>query len=149
LPYIDFHYGVGKDQDFNVRLMNDASGQLTLFGNQQITGNLSFGPNTRQMLDLSTANYGIGVQNNTTYFRTATQFSWFKGGTHSDNQGDPGPGGVTLMALTGGGQLTVSGPVCAANVSCASDRNVKAGFESLNPRLILEKVAALPITRWH
>ncbi|MBD0319187.1 MAG: hypothetical protein ICV87_02570 [Gemmatimonadetes bacterium] len=30
VPYIDFHYGVGAEQDFNARLMNDANNLLTL-----------------------------------------------------------------------------------------------------------------------
>jgi len=48
------------------------------------------------------------------------------------------------------GNIVASGSVCANNgVNCASDRNVKAGFESVDARAILEKVAALPITRWH
>jgi len=31
----------------------------------------------------------------------------------------------------------------------SSDRNVKSGFETISPRTVLDKVAALPITRWH
>jgi hypothetical protein len=37
-PYFDFHYGVGSNQDFNVRLINDADGRLTLAGNLNVTG---------------------------------------------------------------------------------------------------------------
>jgi hypothetical protein len=29
-PYIDFHYGVGTEEDFNVRIHNDANGRLSL-----------------------------------------------------------------------------------------------------------------------
>ena len=47
------------------------------------------------------------------------------------------------MVLSSGG-LTVNGTFIGA-----SDRNVKAGFEPVDPRVILEKVAVLPITRWH
>lgn len=36
-PYIDFHYN-GLAQDYNVRLMNDANGRLSVFGNLNITG---------------------------------------------------------------------------------------------------------------
>ena len=31
-PYIDFHYGIGADQDYSVRLINDAPGFLTCSG---------------------------------------------------------------------------------------------------------------------
>src|SRR5207302_9114764 len=64
-PYIDFHYGVGSDQDYNVRLINDANGQLSLYG-----GSLGFGAQTRQMLNLYSTAYGIGVQGYRMYFRT-------------------------------------------------------------------------------
>lgn len=38
VPYIDFHYGTGAAQDFNVRLQNDANGQLAIIGNARISG---------------------------------------------------------------------------------------------------------------
>lgn len=42
-PYIDFHRGVGAAEDFNVRLVNDASGQLSLVGgNLRLTQALRF-----------------------------------------------------------------------------------------------------------
>jgi hypothetical protein len=72
-PFIDFHFGSGSIEDFNVRLINDANNRLTLVGNLNVTG-------------------------------------------------------------------TITPP---------SDRNVKAGFEAVDPRVILGKVASLPITRWH
>ena len=30
-PYIDWHYGVGASQDYNVRLANDADGELSIY----------------------------------------------------------------------------------------------------------------------
>ncbi len=41
LPYIDFHFGVNSDQDFNVRLMNDADRQLSVQGNLRVTENVT------------------------------------------------------------------------------------------------------------
>jgi hypothetical protein len=41
-PYIDFHFN-GKRQDFNVRVVNDLDGQLTVAGNLRTTGRLSVG----------------------------------------------------------------------------------------------------------
>jgi hypothetical protein len=60
-PYMDFHYGTGAFQDFNVRLINDADGRLSLHG-----GRLSFGntvANTKISLwDNGGATYGLGIQ---------------------------------------------------------------------------------------
>ena len=39
-PYIDFHFN-GKSQDFNVRLINDADGQLTIAGRTRLLSDLS------------------------------------------------------------------------------------------------------------
>lgn len=72
-PYINFHYGKGADENYNVRLINDADGQLTVNGNLNVTG----------------------------------------------------------------------------SITPPSDRNVKAGFEPVDTKAILEKVTALAITRWH
>jgi hypothetical protein len=48
------------------------------------------------------------------------------------------------------GNILAGGDICAnGGFNCASDRNIKAGFEPADPKAILEKVAALPITRWH
>jgi hypothetical protein len=79
--------------------------KLTVFGNESITGNASFGAQTRQMLDLWKTEYGIGVQNSAFYQRTAGDFFWYKGGTHSDTFGDPG-GGTQLMHLDKQGNLS-------------------------------------------
>jgi len=141
-PYVDFHFGVSANQDFNVRLINDANGQLTLSGNQQITGNLGFGAQTRQMLNLWLAEYGIGVQTATEYFRSAGNFCWFKGGVHNDGQFNPG-GGVEMMRLDSAGNLKISGAF-----GSLSDREAKENFEPINSREVLEKVAALPLTKW-
>jgi hypothetical protein len=69
---------------------------------------LNFGQTTRQMLNLWSTNYGIGVQSLTTYFRTDSAdggggFAWYQGGMHSDANQDPGAGGRKLMSLTGDG----------------------------------------------
>jgi uncharacterized protein YPO0396 len=44
----------------------------------------------------------------------------------------------------------VPNPAIALDVNgTVSDRNVKGGFESVDTKAILEKVAGLSITRWH
>jgi len=110
--------------------------------------NLTFGTGSlRQMVNLFGGEHGIGVQAWATYFRTPSGaanggFAWYKGGVHADGQYDAG-GGSTLMLLNSGG-LTVNGTFVST-----SDRNAKENFSPVEPREILEKVVALPITRWN
>lgn len=65
----------------------------------------------RQILNLWSTAYGIGVQSYTHYFRTdaGASFAWYESGSHTNNYQDPGPGGNKLMTLNSGGlsvQLT-------------------------------------------
>jgi hypothetical protein len=102
-----------------------------------------FGSQTRQMLNLWGSAYGIGVQSSTEYFRSDFDFCWFKGGIHNDAQHNPGTGGTEMMRLDSGGNLKISGAF-----GSLSDRNAKEKFEPISPRAVLEKVAALPLSRW-
>ena len=116
-------------------------------GNVSVSGNQSFGAQTRQMLNLWGTGYGIGVQASTLYFRCNAGgpnegFSWYKGGTHHDNYANPG-GGTELMHLVAGG-LYVNGTFVSS-----SDRNAKENFKPVDPRAVLEKVAALPLSEWN
>ena len=178
-----------------------------LSASQSFTGNntiappatLSFGARTRQMLNLWNNDYGIGVQSGTLYQRSNFRFSWFRAGTHSDNENDPGAGGTRLMTIDGNGEFHVgggifaglslqnretpdfvggptageryvwyvsqgicrlwsgndkmsvnnNGVVTAFAFNPTSDRAVKENFEPINGREVLEKVTALPITRWN
>ncbi len=104
---------------------------------------LNFGNNTGQKINLHSTQHGLGVQPSTTYFRSSGRFSWFRDGVHSDTQNDPGVGGVVAMTLTSSG-LTVNGTFVSS-----SDRNVKEHFEPVNARDVLQKVAALPLSRWN
>jgi len=103
---------------------------------------LDFGSTTRQMLNLYSSTYGIGVQNNDEYFRTGDQFYWYVGGTHNNNNGSSG-GGTTLMSLSTSG-LTVNGTFVSA-----CDRNLKEHFQAVDAQRVLAQVSALPITRWN
>ena len=88
-----------------------AGASLTVNGATRLDGNLSvapagvlsFGSQTRQMLNLwgGAGEYGIGVQSGTQYFRTdlGGSFAWFEGGVHSDASLDPGSGGAIPMRL--------------------------------------------------
>ena len=129
----------GNDQ-FNIR----ARGGIQLSPDTS----LFCGTQTRQMLNLWSTNYGIGVQSLTMYFRVDSfgsggGFAWYKGGSHSDSQYNPGAGGTLMMHLDSSGNLFTSGAV-----NPPSDRNLKQGFEPVNAREVLEKVAALPVESW-
>ncbi len=104
-----------------------------------------FGSAVRQMINLWSDRYGIGVQSSTFYCRTDStgSFSWHRGGTHSNNANSPGAGGVEMMRLNSGG-LRVNGTFVSA-----SDRNLKENFRPVNPREVLAKVTALPLSEWN
>jgi hypothetical protein len=95
---------------------------LTLNGNVSVgtSAKLSFGSQVRQMIDLWSTSYGIGVQSSTQYFRTGSGFAWFRGGVHSDTANDAGSGGVVAMRMDGSSNLTVTGNISAANFSGTS-----------------------------
>lgn len=60
------------------------------------SGKLNFGSRLGQHINLYNAEYGIGIQNNNLYQRSADKFSWFVGGTHNDASADPG-GGAAIV----------------------------------------------------
>jgi len=104
----------------------------TLTGQLNIdTGtNLSFGSQTRQMINLWGTQYGIGVQSGTTYFRSASRFSWHRGGSHNDSENNAG-GGTVAMTLDSGNSLYVTG-----NVFNAGNQVLHAGnYTSYSPSL--------------
>jgi len=96
------------------------TGNLATSGNASVSGVLGFGNSTRQMLNLWGTNYGIGIQNNTQYFRSDESFAWYTGGTHNNGQFNAG-GGTTPMVLKAGrlGIGTIS-PTAALDVPTGS-----------------------------
>ncbi len=85
----------------------DVSGTTHVSGATYIDSNLFFGNITRQMLNLYGADYGIGVQGFTTYFRTSYDFQFYKGGVHADTRGDAGTGGTALMTIKDNGSVGI------------------------------------------
>lgn len=77
---------------------------------------LNFGATTRQMLNLWNAEYGVGVQSATLYFRSNYDFCWFRGGSHSDTRSNPG-GGALAMKLSNQGELTVNNAIRTRHVN--------------------------------
>jgi hypothetical protein len=99
-------------------------GNITLPGTAAVAGSIFFGAAVRQMLNLWNANYGIGVQDSTQYFRSDSDFCWFLRGTHSNARSDPG-GGTLAMKLDGGSNLQVGGNLSVGgNLHVAGDQNI-------------------------
>ena len=94
---------------------------LTLNGDISVgtAAKLSFGSQVRQMIELWSTSYGIGVQSSTQYFRTGGGFAWFRGGVHSDTENNAG-GGVVAMRMDSTSNLTVTGNISASNFSGSS-----------------------------
>ncbi len=105
-------------------------------------GGSSFGASTRQMIDFYNGAYGIGTQTNTVYFRSSSDFAWYKGGGHDNRKTNAG-GGSTLMSLSST-ELRVNGTFVSA-----SDRNAKENFTPINTGDVLAKVVALPLSKWN
>ncbi len=124
-------------------------GKTKFTSNLEIDGSEFFGATTRQMLNLWSTSYGIGVQASTLYFRTASGYNWYRLGVHNDTQNNPGTGGTSLMELNSSGHLAVKGVVTATAFVETSDRNVKANFSSVNPRAVLDRLAAIPVQTWN
>jgi hypothetical protein len=97
----------GKHDDTGKNGGAGDGGQLQLELDAQ--GALKFGETTQQMLNLWGENYALGVQPSTLYFRSDSDFCWYRGGTHSDNQDDPGSGGTRGMRLDSTDTLYVGG----------------------------------------
>jgi len=94
-------------------------GNARVNGNLDVTGAVSFGQATRQMVNLWGAGYGIGVQGATTYFRSDGHFAFYRGGTHSDTALTPGAGGAALLAVLNSGNVGVGTLAPAARLHVA------------------------------
>ena len=116
-------------------VLRDASGDFSC-NNITSSGSVSFGSSVRQMINLWSTSYGIGVQSNTQYYRTAGGFAWFKGGSHSGTANNAGTNGALAMKLDSNYNLTASGDVTAY-----SDKRVKTDISKIDNAL--EKVCSV------
>jgi len=105
---------------------------------------LFLGGDLGQKINLYNTTFGIGIQSSVHYFRAGagSGFAWYMGGVHNDATYNSG-GGTTLMQLDNGG-LTVKGTFVSG-----SDRDTKENFAPVEPRAVLEQVAALPLSQWN
>jgi hypothetical protein len=85
-----------RDADDVMIFQSNGTPVLTVgLGAQSVTiptGQLGFGAQTRQMINLWSTSYGIGVQSGTQYYRAGSHFAWFRGGSHNDTELNPGGG---------------------------------------------------------
>lgn len=106
----------------------DGSGGLSITKDLNLSGDINFGTTERQMLNLWDNSYGIGIQDYTLYHRAASDFCWFRGGTHSNSRSDPG-GGALAMKLDSGSNLSVFGDVTVAgNLNVDGNVNFAPGM---------------------
>ena len=57
--------------------------------------------------------------------------------------------GLNVLVLNPNGSAVFAGTVTANGVLLTSDRNAKENFTPLNPKAVLAKVVALPVTEWN
>ena len=86
--YVD---GLASQATLDARYVNTAGDTMT--------GQLLFGNQVGQTINLYGTQFGIGVQTNTIYMRSPSAWAWHYNGTHSDTSLDPGAGGTMLMRL--------------------------------------------------
>jgi hypothetical protein len=61
-----------------------------------------------------------------------------------------GPGNSKpVFSLLNDGTIGTNGTIYSRGIALTSDRNAKKNFSSIDPQNVLEKVAAMPITRWN
>jgi len=102
----------------------NVSHDLAVGHDVNVGNDINMGASTRQMLNLWSTNYALGVQNNTLYNRTDFDFCWFRGGIHANGRSDPG-GGVVAMRLDSSSNLSVGGDVSmSGNLSVAGSQNI-------------------------
>lgn len=102
--------------------------------NLLVEGSLSFPLNSnRQSINLSGSNYGIGIQNNTQYFRTVSNFAWYRGGKHDDDELKVGADGHVQMVINSSGNVGIGTTNPGQKLVVSSDFNIgkhdKSGME--------------------
>ncbi len=87
-------------------------------------GELSFGSNGRQMINLYGTEYGIGTQADTQYFRSGKNFAWYKGGDHDTAILGAGKGGIVQMVILGNGNVGIGTTAPTKKLEVAGDLKV-------------------------
>ncbi len=127
--YVGGTYDPGQDKPGaggTLAMMLDSTGSLTI-----PAGSLNFGAQTRQMINLWMTNYGIGVQPSTLFFRSDSDFCWYRGGAFTNVQDNPG-GGVASMTLDSSSALSIAG-----NLNVNGARTYLLGLDGANNHWIM------------
>jgi hypothetical protein len=102
---VEGNLGVGTP---NPQYRLDVAGNGRITGALDVTGAVNFGATTtRQMLNLWNADHGVGVQANTTYFRSGAHFAFYRGGSHDNAQFAAGANGAGLMSILNTGSVGI------------------------------------------
>ncbi|WP_437901466.1 hypothetical protein [Sorangium sp. So ce124] len=131
-----------------------AGNKLRVAGSVLVDGadgraSLSFGSISRQMLNLSTAAQGIGVQASTTYFRSSSNFAFYKGGVHSDGALDPGASGAAMLVIKDGNVGIGTADPGSYKLNVAGDVNVTGTLRSSKwkvTQVLRQRTGALPVS---
>ena len=102
--------------------------KLDVNGNINITGNIYYGSSTRQMINLYSTSYGIGVQDSTTYFRSVRDFQFYKGGSHSNARGNAGTNGTALLTIKDTGNVGIGSTVPTQKLDVDGNINITGDY---------------------
>jgi len=81
----------------------DVNGSVAINGN----GNIYFNNAVRQHINLWSSEYGMGVQDSSTYFRTGGNYFFYKGGSHHNSAGNGGTGATCQMSILTSGNVGI------------------------------------------
>lgn len=107
------------------------SGHLVVDDHLKVSDNLHFGSSTRQMINLWSNSFGIGIQSSTQYYRSAKNFAWFRGGSHNDSEKHAGGGTLDMILSDGNLGLGLSDPAARLDIvgeAMADHFTVKSGI---------------------
>lgn len=119
----------GSDNYIRNQVGLQTASDFWIDGDGTIEGRLDFQTNSRQMINLYSAGaYGVGVQANTYYYRTAQYYAWHQGGSHTNINLDAGAGGTTLMALINTGNLGIGTTVPVEKLHVVGNAKISGGM---------------------
>ncbi|APR88499.1 cell wall surface anchor family protein [Minicystis rosea] len=140
-----------KDGNVGIGTTDPGTNKLRVAGNMLVDGSdstarLSFGSKNRQMLNLFKEEHGIGVQGSTTYFRSSTNFAFYKGGAHSEGALEAGTGGTAVLVIKDG-NVGIGTTSPSEGLSLASSATLMLGADDTNRQVDNGKIAYKRWTR--
>jgi hypothetical protein len=126
--YVSGNVGIGLSPTTNKL---DVNGHIRAGSDLHVVGNTYYGTSMRQMINLFNNDYGIGIQNSTTYFRSGNDFQFYKGGSHDPDRGNAG-GGTALLTIKDSGYVGIG------TTSPSAKLHIRSDTTGQNSLLILE-----------